>query len=217
MSNIIVFGGTGRTGREVVRQALSLGHSVSVFSYTLLAKDKLPSHKRLHIITGDAKVYHDVDRAIRGHDVVINIIAPKMFDKKNYPISELATNNIINAMQKHGVQRYIGQSGAWATEHLHDASPLMQLSFKVFLPLRNIYHYKKKEDTIVKNSNLNWTLVRCGLLTNKQPSSPYRIYKKRYTCGVLEVPSIRRVNVAQFELKIIDDRSYYQECPIIIE
>lgn len=217
MSRIIIFGGAGRTGSEVVKKSLEEGHIVTAFTYSQPASDTLPDHENLAIYIGDAKNYDSVVNAIKGHDIVINIIAPKLFDKKNYPISEIATKNIIAAMKEVGVNRYIGQAGAWATDQLRDASPLMQLGFTFFLPLRNLYAYKKKEDAIVKSSGLDWTLVRCGLLTNKQTPSHYEIHIDRYKCGFFEIPKIRRVNVADFEVSIINDSTYFQKCPIIIE
>jgi putative NADH-flavin reductase len=217
MSNIIVFGGAGRTGSEVVKKALQMGHSVTAFAYSQPSENILPLDNKLRIQLGDAQNIDSVTSAIKGHDVVINIIAPRLFDSKNYPISEIATNNIIVAMQKLGVKRYIGQAGAWATDQLHDASPLMQLGFTFFLPLKHLYAFKKKEDAIVKNSGLDWTLVRCGLLTDKVPTSPYHIHLDRYKCGIFEIPKIRRVNVADFEIAILSDTTYYQKCPIIIE
>jgi nucleoside-diphosphate-sugar epimerase len=217
MNKIIVFGGAGRTGSEVVKKCLNEGYKVTAFAYSEPNKDLLPAHDNLSIYLGDAKNFDSVAHAITGHDIVINIIAPKLFDAKNYPISEIATKNIIDAMKKHGVRRYIGQAGAWATDQLRDASPLMQLGFIFFLPLRHLYAYKKKEDAIVKASGLDWTLVRCGLLTNKQTASEYQIHNDRYTCGFFEIPKIRRVNVADFEVRIINDNTYFQKCPIIIE
>lgn len=217
MSSIIVFGGAGRTGSEVVKQAISNGHSVTAFTYSTPPPGMLPDSLRLRIVTGNAYVYDDVARAVAGHDVVINIIAPKLFDRKNYPISEQATRNIIHAMHESGIRRYIGQAGAWATDQIGDASLLMRLGFMFFLPLKNIYSYKKKEDQLVKQSQLDWTLVRCGILTDKHPTSHYKIYPERYVCGMFEIPKIRRVNVAKFELSIIHDTAYYKKCPIVIE
>lgn len=216
-NNIIVFGGAGRTGREVVKQALAANYKVTVFSYSKPAPNILPNHKNLTIVLGNAYNYQDVLKAMPGHSAVINIIAPRLFDSKNYPISEIATKNIIAAMQECNIKRYIGQAGAWATDQLKDASPFMQLGFKVFLPLKHVYHFKKNEDMLVKQSSLDWTLVRCGLLTDKTPVSEYRVFRDRYHCGVFEIPKIRRVNVAAFELSILNDSSYFHQCPIIIE
>lgn len=217
MSNIIVFGAAGRTGRHVVNLAVQAGHTVTAFCYSDPPIGTFEEPDKVTILRGNAYNSTDVSQAVKGNDVVINIIAPKLFDKNNYPISEVATKNIIQSMQSLGVRRYIGQAGAWATEQIQDASPLMQIGFRVFLPLKHIYAYKKIEDTIVKNSKLDWTLVRCGLLTNSNKPHRYHVYTSAYHCKVLEFPSIRRYNVAQFHLAIINDQHYFQTCPILIE
>lgn len=218
MSKVIVFGGAGRTGREVVRQLLALDHTVTVFiRVDPVQANLLQQHSNLSVQIGDARNFKDVLTAIQGHNVVINIIAPKLLDYKNYPISEIATTNIVKSMQRLGIKRYIGQAGAWATDQFLDASWLMQFGFTVFLPMRKLYAYKKKEDAIVRQSGLDWTLVRCGLLTNKTPATQYRVFPNSYKCRILELPKIRRVNIAKFEVSIINDAAYYQKCPIVIE
>jgi nucleoside-diphosphate-sugar epimerase len=213
--SIIVFGGAGRTGSEVVKAALAAGHSVSAFVYRSPQTGILPQHPNLHIIEGNARNIDDVRTALTGHDTVINIIAPKIGDKKNYDISVVATRNIISAMEQLGIQRYIGQAGAWATEYNEDGSILMQIGFKVFWPLRQIYAFKKQEDVLVKNSSLNWTLVRCGVLTNTA-AAPVKVELVRYRCKLFEIPRISRKSVAQFHLAIIDDETYTRATPVIL-
>lgn len=217
MSNIIVFGAAGRTGRHVVNRAVQAGHTVTAFCYSYPPSGVFEEPNKVTILQGNAYNSTDVSRAIKGNDVVINIIAPKLFDRKNYPISYIATKNIIQAMQSFGIRRYIGQAGAWATDQIEDANPFMQVGFRMFLPLKHIYAYKKREDKTVKNSGLDWTLVRCGLLTNSSKPHQYRVYTDTYHCKVLEFPTIRRSNVAQFEIAILDNPRYYQTCPILIE
>lgn len=211
--NIIIFGGQGRTGRLVALEALRQGHHVSVFAL----RDGHILPKDIHIIEGDARNAGQVAAAIRGHDAVINIIAPKLFDRKNYDISEVATRHIIAGMKQHGVHRYIGQSGAWATEFMTDASLPMRLGFLVIPMFRGIYGYKKREDAIVKQSDLDWTLVRCGILrdTVKQESI-HVIADGRYKCKPLEIPMISRKSVAVFHIEILDSPTTYHTTPVIL-
>lgn len=100
---------------------------------------------------GDSRNLQDIEKAVIGQDIIVNIIAPKLGDKINYDISLIATQNIVSAMQKHGIKRYFGQCGAWATDQLSDASLVMQLGFMLFGPLKNIYKYKKLEDKAVQS------------------------------------------------------------------
>ncbi|MCU0667440.1 MAG: SDR family oxidoreductase [Patescibacteria group bacterium] len=217
MHKIIIFGASGRTGILLVNQALKQGHLVTAFTHTPPPEGTLPNHQNLSVISADASQEMAVLQAIQGHNVIINVIAPKLFDTNNHFISETATKNIINSMYKTGAKRYIGQSGAWATEHLEDASQPMKIAFNLMPQFKSIYKYKKLEDQIIKSSGLNYTIVRCGRLTDDQPISNYRVFMDRYKCKSFEIPKIRRINVADFELNIIDKAEFVGKCPIIIE
>lgn len=211
--NIVVFGGQGRTGSLVVAEAIRRGHTVSTF----VRNDMHSLPPSVRVIAGDARNEAQVSAAIAGHNAVINIIAPRLFDRKNYDISEVATRNIIHGMQAHGVRRYQGQSGAWATEHLHEASLPMRLGFLLIPMFRGIYAVKKREDALVKASGLDWTLVRCGVLTDKAPTQLRTFPDGHYRCGLFEIPKSPRASVARFHLDIITDRNFYSACPIIIK
>lgn len=211
---IIVFGGQGRTGKEVVQQALNAGHKVSAFTFR--NNDSLPKNNNLTILEGNARNQDDVTKAIKGHDIAINIIAPKIGDSKNYDISLIATQNIIKGMKANGVKRYFGQCGAWATEDLTDASIPMQLGFNIFLPLKNIYKYKKLEDKAVKSSDLQWTIVRAALLTNGPLKWPIRSCVNGYKCRFYEIPTISRKSVAKFYINNIDNPEIIYKCPVIL-
>lgn len=213
--NIVVFGAGGRTGREVVSQALQAGHSVTAFVRTIPEHNALPLHEKLHFITGDARNYVNVRDTISGHDVVINVIAPRLGDSTNYDISLVATRNILQAMKERGLRRYIGQAGAWATEFIEDASLPMRIAFGIFLPIKNIYAYKKLEDAEVKQSELDWTLVRCGILTDK-PQAPVKVSMLHRKCGIFEIPKISRKSVAAFHISILEDQNFYKKTPVIV-
>lgn len=211
---IIVFGGQGRTGHEVVKQALRAGYKVTVFTH----RDSgiSPKHENLRIIEGNARNGMTVDDAIQGHDIVINIIAPRLHDSKQYDISVVATKNILIAMKRQGITRYFGQCGAWATDHLQDASLPMRLAFLLYLPFRRIYAFKKQEDELVKNSGLDWTIIRAARLTNGRLTWPIRSFVETYKCKFYEVPSISRKSVAKFYIENIDNPEIIGKCMVIL-
>jgi putative NADH-flavin reductase len=78
---IAVFGATGGTGRQVLTQALSAGHDVSV-----LVRDRARltgnDHSRLHVVVGTVQQQHAVDRVIRGRDVVISALGTGRGDRR---------------------------------------------------------------------------------------------------------------------------------------
>lgn len=214
MHNIIVFGGQGRTGSEVVLQALAAGHKVSAFTYR--NNGSLPQHHNLRIVEGNARDAQQISDAIKSHDVVINIIAPRLGDKVNYDISLVATKNIIVGMHTHGVKRYFSQCGAWATEDLNDASLVMRVAQFFFIPLKQIYVFKKQEDQAVKQSGLDYTIVRAALLTDGPLKWPIRTFVDGYKCKFYEVPKISRKSVAKFYIENLHNDALIGKCPVVL-
>ena len=72
---LFVIGGTGRTGREVVQQALVRNHQVTAFVRSperLTLKDE-----RLSIVKGSATNENQLGNAMQNHDAVISTLGPR--------------------------------------------------------------------------------------------------------------------------------------------
>ena len=66
---LVVFGSTGGTGSQVIRQALEQGHDVTAFARS---PEKLTQkHERLKIVQGNVLDYPAVEQAIAGQDAVL--------------------------------------------------------------------------------------------------------------------------------------------------
>ena len=211
--NIVIFGGQGRTGREVAILAAKAGHNVTIFAHH--DNKVFPEKLAITFVMGDARNEAEIEEAIKGKDLVINIIAPSLFDKKNYDISLVATKNIIAAMKKQKVVRYLSQCGAWATDDIKDASVLMRLVFKFFIPLKNIYRFKRLEDEVVVKSELNWTIFRAALLNNRA-AKPVMI-TERYKCRFLEIPHISRKSLAKVYIENLDNTELFKKFVVVLD
>jgi putative NADH-flavin reductase len=74
---LLIFGGTGRTGRALVEQALEQGHAVTVF-----ARDpaKLAvAHENLRVMKGDVADYESVETAIKSQDAVMSALGTRPY------------------------------------------------------------------------------------------------------------------------------------------
>src|SRR3984893_5195874 len=74
---LLIFGGTGRTGRALVEQALQQGHAVTVF-----ARDpaKLAmAHENLRVMKGDVADYESVETTIKSQDAVISALGTRPY------------------------------------------------------------------------------------------------------------------------------------------
>ena len=72
---LVVFGSTGGTGRELVRQALELGHEVTAFARDAQALGI--AHERLRIVEADALWRVSVDAAIEGQSAVLSALGTR--------------------------------------------------------------------------------------------------------------------------------------------
>ena len=72
---LLIFGATGGTGQELVRQALELNHDVTAFVRTpaKLAMTK----ERLRVVKGDIADPPTIRAAIPGHDAVLSALGTR--------------------------------------------------------------------------------------------------------------------------------------------
>ncbi len=124
---LTVFGATDSTGQQLVEQALAAGHAVIAF---VREPSKLPiRYERLTIVQGELTDPTAIERAVTGADAVISALGPRR-DVKHQPISR-GTQNILVAMKKRGVRRFILSSTPSARDP-NDA-PDFKFKFAVWL------------------------------------------------------------------------------------
>jgi putative NADH-flavin reductase len=70
--NILVYGASGATGHELVKQALAQGHNVTAFARNP-SKLKI-GHDKLKVIQGDVINYQLVEGAVKGLDAVLSAL-----------------------------------------------------------------------------------------------------------------------------------------------
>ena len=86
-------------------------------------------------------------------------------------------------------------------------------SFLFKLLLKNAYDDKSIQETLIAGSDLDWLIVRPGLLTNGPVSGKYRVLSKpsAWRNGI-----ISRADVADFIVKRIEAGALKCEKPVVI-
>ena len=81
------------------------------------------------------------------------------------------------------------------------------------LLLKRVYDDKDVQEWIIRSSGLDWTIVRPGLLTNSPATGRYRVLtaSKDWRFGM-----ISRADVADFLVKLINDRALIGAMPLVI-
>lgn len=95
---VLVTGGAGFIGSEVVRQLLAGGAKVTVLDNFASGKRQyLPSSKKLAVITGDIMDEKAVKKAVKDQEIIFNLAAlPFIPDSYHYPVDFFKTNTIGN-------------------------------------------------------------------------------------------------------------------------
>lgn len=204
---ILIIGATGGTGRVIVEQALENRHAVTAFVRNP-AKMSI-AHEQLTVVKGNVLDYDSVDHTVQGHDAVVSALGHKQFFLKNTIMSD-GIKNIIHAMDKHAVKRLIFESSLG----VGDSKGRLGLYYTLFvIPFIIFFYYRDKElaERHITGSNLDWTIIRPGQLTNGKKRGVYRegINVGNWITSV----RISRADVADFMLKQLTDKSYLRKTP----
>ncbi|MFI0451089.1 NAD(P)-dependent oxidoreductase [Actinomadura sp. 6N118] len=204
---ILVFGATGGTGRRVVEQALDRGHEVTAF---VRDPAKLGvEHEQLRVAQGDVMDYEAIERAVQGQDAVVCVLGAPA--RKTGTVRSEGTQNIIRAMEKAGVRRLVVQS----TIGMADSAEMLPFQYKyVLVPLilRSAFADTARQEEYVRQSGLDWTLVRPGALTKGERTGAYK-----HGTGVTTIikSKLSRADAADFLLKQLQDDAYVREAPYV--
>ena len=205
---VAIFGATGRAGKHLVQQALERGYYVRA-----LARDpgKLATKdERLVVIQGNLSDNECVAQVVAGADTVLSVLGPTS-NEPTFVISQ-GTQTIVEAMKQHGVRRLVVSAGAGVGDP-GDAPKLFNKLINVALKAtaRNVYEDMLKTVDLVRQSGLDWTVVRVPRLTDGPKTGKVRVGMVGKGTGA----NLTRADMAEFMLKQSDDGQYLRKAPII--
>lgn len=210
MSDILIVGGSSGIGAEVARQAAAAGFGVRCMSRS----GAVPQDVAGDGFAGDARQQHDVAQALVGINAVVQSLGiPLGLDMLTKPVTLFseATRVLLPLMQDAGVRRLITVTGFGAGDSHRAIHPLQRLPFR--LAFKNPYDDKSIQEQMISDSDLNWLIVRPGVLTNGRRSGAYRVLRKRdeWRNGI-----ISRADVADFIVSQLGADGLVREKPVLI-
>jgi len=210
--NVTVFGATGGVGSKVVEQLRSRGHHVTAYVRNL---NKIPASwdDTVTVVTGELSDAAAVDRAVQGADAVVSALGPSM-DRKatGLPLVE-GTRNIVAAMQRHGVRRYVGNGTPSVLDPREKPTWQTRLSTRMAKTfLRRAYDELVGMSEIVMTSGLDWTIVR--FLAPKDGPAKGTVRRGFYGADKLGF-TVTREDIAAFTAAQVDDDRYLSAAPAI--
>ncbi len=199
---VLIVGATGGTGRLLVAQALERG-----FSVTALVRN--PSrlrltHQRLSVVQGNVLDANSVDTAMRGQDAVLSALGHRRYV---YPtrIQSDGTMNVLRAMARHGVRRFVCMSSLG----IGDSAGRLGLLYTFFvIPVILPFYFwdKTRQEQAIAASGLDWTIVRPGALTNGRARG--RVRHGTRVGSFVWTLSVPRADVAAFMIDQIASSAY---------
>jgi len=217
---LVIFGPTGGTGRRLVERAIAEGHEVTAF---VRNPSKMSArHGRLRVAVGDAFDPGQVNEAVAGNEAVISVLGSRQPSNPLHPhrpgdphgVASVGARNIVAAMKEHGLRRFVCQTAWGVGESKQDPGFAGAFFMKVLVPplLRDEYADKEAQEEVVRESDLEWTIVRPMILTHGPWTNDYR------TAVDLKPgrrPYIARADVADFLTRQLTDDTYVRTTPAI--
>ncbi|MCL2584490.1 MAG: NAD(P)H-binding protein [Streptosporangiales bacterium] len=206
MMRITVFGASGGTGTEIVRQALEAGHQVTaVAADPASLKDlAVPSAGRLAVETADVTDPEAITAFLEGADAAVSAIGCRLGGTVAGGPATIRAEGIraiLSAMDKTWVRRLVAvSSGGLFTE---PGEPLV--ARHVTRPLRRALLWPGRVDTrrmeeVIAESAADWTIMRPPRLLNRPRSRRYRMVLDRYAGA-----RIGRADLADAVLRTLRD------------
>lgn len=204
---IVIFGANGPTGQLLTKQALAEGHTVTAVTRHP-ATFPLQS-PRLRVLRGDVFDLAAVEEAVAGHDAVLSTLGVP-FSRKPVTVYSEGMTNIIQAMQKYGLRRLVCVTSTSLNPDTHPHGgfifdKVMQ-PFFVNVVGKTVYADMAKMEKLVRESGLDWTIVRpSGLFVTPQVTD-YRVEE-----AFIDGKFTSRTDLADCMLRSLTNDGYIQK------
>lgn len=200
----LVFGATGGTGRLIVERCLAEGHETSAFIHRDRRGVAAGFGSSVRVSRGDVRDRDAVRSAVDGHEAVL--VALGVTPGRTGSVLSSGTRNIVREMEGCGVSRLIVETGAGLAESVR--LPLLWRISAALPPMRSMFADKRRQEEVVRNSGLVWTIVRPANLTDGPQTNDYS------AAEALELDAsstISRADVASFMVSQMTNTAFIRK------
>ncbi|BEL05041.1 SDR family oxidoreductase [Actinoplanes sichuanensis] len=216
MTDLLVLGGSGRTGAHALAYAAQRGHRVRAL---VRNPDKVQAPAGVELIPGTPANIDDIRRAAEGTEAVISVLSNARASDNPWakPVSPpmfmtVAARHTLTVMGEQGIRRIVLTSTQGAGDDWGRLNPLV----KAFIKLSNIkagFADHTGVDQVVRaSSGIDWTLARAVALTDEPAGGPVRA-----ALAGTEVPGARinRADLARFLVQTIEGDAWTHRAPLV--
>jgi putative NADH-flavin reductase len=196
---LVVFGATGGTGLELVRQAVERGHSVTAF---VRSPERLGAFREsITVRQGDLLKAAELEQVIRAHDAVLSAFGPRVpVSKADAHLLQQFAVALTSSMVHAAVRRVVVESVAFLFRD--SIVPPAYLLGRLLFP-RTVADASAME-RVFEESDLDWTMVRPPQLTGKPYTGKYRVREGHLPRFGFK---ISRADVADFMIQVVENWS----------
>ena len=169
--NVLVIGGTRGVGRAVVMATHAAGHTLTVMARN--AADFASPVSGIRMVVGDAADPDDIERATAGQRAVVWAVGVAA-TRREVNVFSRGTHHLLLAMQAHGVRRLVCVTGGATGPHAGRGAALRA---RIARPLarRAVGDDQKRQETQIRASAVDWTIVRPAAMTDAGATGLYQV------------------------------------------
>jgi uncharacterized protein YbjT (DUF2867 family) len=216
MTDLLILGGSGRTGAHVLAYAAQRGHRVRAL---VRNPDRVQAPAGVELIQGTPESIDDIRKAAAGTEAVISVLNNARASDNPWakPVSPpmfmtTAARHTLTVMGEQDIRRIVLASSQGAGDDWVRLNPLV----KAFIKMSNVkssFNDHTGVDRVVRaSSGIDWTLARAVALTDKPDAGPVRAAE-----AGTEKPGVRinRADLAQFLVQTIEDDAWIRKAPLV--
>lgn len=200
---IFVLGASGGVGSSLLKQAVVRGHCLTAQTRT---EGKLVESAAVRVVVGSPTDETFLKQHLAGHDAVISAIG--IASTGTTTLFSQATQATVAAMKAVGVSRLVAITGIGAGNTKgHGGWLYNHIIYPLFT--RNRYADKDRQEALIEQTDLNWTIVRPAPFTARAGSGRWQVVTE--IPEALQLSSITREEVAEFILDCLEDGGFIRQ------
>lgn len=198
---LVIIGATAQTAQALIPLAIDRGYEVIGIARRPAAVTL--SHAQLRILPGDVYDRDSIEAALTGKEIVISLVGPRVDVSQPIPKMDLFSTgyaNIIAAMKIKGNTRLLATSSIGAQKvMLEEPAEDAARSEHWLWQIRGIYDDMRQMEATVRNSDLDYTILRPGQLMQEPAREDLKIVVDA------DAPDLRLITYADFAKFILDN------------